>query len=294
MIDVEAARTFLAVIETGTFQGAAEKVNVTQSTVSARIKTLEERLGQVVFERSKSGAQLTVHGYHFERYARAIVRAWEQGRQQAGVPKKFEELLVVGGQYNLWARFMTQWMIEMQANLPFVAFRAEAGTPLALARQLSEGIIDIAVLHQPRFRTDIEVEHLMDDELILVTTNKDGRFDDRYVYVDWGEDFRAFHAQKLPDFMEPRTSVSIGFFGARYLIASRAAGYMPRRMVESHLEEGYLFEAGDAPSFKYPVYMAWQGQSENPAYPKALALLRDLAGVAQRGELPPLFWSKGE
>ena len=35
MIDVEVARTFLAVIETGTFQGAADKVHVTQSTVSA-------------------------------------------------------------------------------------------------------------------------------------------------------------------------------------------------------------------------------------------------------------------
>ena len=39
MIDIEVARTFLAVIETGTFQGAADKVNVTQSTVSARIRT---------------------------------------------------------------------------------------------------------------------------------------------------------------------------------------------------------------------------------------------------------------
>ena len=125
MIDVESARTFLAVIETGSFQAAAGKVNVTQSTVSARIKTLEERLGQRIFARSKAGAQLTVHGYHFERYARTIVRAWEQGRQQVGIPEVFDDMLVIGGQYNLWARFLTQWLVEMETSLPNVAFRAE-------------------------------------------------------------------------------------------------------------------------------------------------------------------------
>ncbi|MCR9223355.1 MAG: LysR family transcriptional regulator [Hyphomonas sp.] len=195
MIDVEVARTFLAVIETGTFQGAAGKVNVTQSTVSARIRTLEERLGVSVFTRSKSGAELTANGRHFERYARAIVRGWEQGRYQAGLPERFDELLVVGGQYNLWARLLSNWLNEMRAALPSVAFRAEAGSPLHLSQLLSEGLVDIAVLHHPRFRPDIDVELLMEDELILVTADPEGAFEDRYVFVDWGEAFRDMHAQ---------------------------------------------------------------------------------------------------
>ncbi|HAQ76097.1 MAG TPA: LysR family transcriptional regulator, partial [Hyphomonas sp.] len=223
MIDVEVARTFLAVIETGTFQGAADKVHVTQSTVSARIRTLEDRLGQRVFARSKAGARLTSHGYHFERYARTIVRAWEQGRQQAGIPETFDDMLILGGQYNLWARFLSQALVEMQEQMTNVAFKAEAGTPLALSRLLSEGLLDIAVLHQPRLRTDIAVEHLMDDDLIMVTTDPKGEFEDRYVYVDWGEEYRDRHAQILPKLMEPRTTVALGFFGPSFLIASEAA-----------------------------------------------------------------------
>ena len=55
-MNVEFARTFLAVVDSGSFIEAANRVYVTQSTVSTRIKALEERLGKVLFERGKGGA----------------------------------------------------------------------------------------------------------------------------------------------------------------------------------------------------------------------------------------------
>ena len=58
-MDITNIRTFLAVVETGSFVSAAERVHVTQSTVSMRIRSLEEQLGVKVFERNKSGASLT-------------------------------------------------------------------------------------------------------------------------------------------------------------------------------------------------------------------------------------------
>ena len=125
MIDVETARTFLAIATTGTFQAAARQVNVTQSTVSARIKTLEERLGQRVFERSKSGAVLNHHGRQFERYARAIVQAWEQGKRKVAQAKDYESSLAIGGQPNLWTRFLSQWLLEL--HVPVRSRRTPAG-----------------------------------------------------------------------------------------------------------------------------------------------------------------------
>lgn len=290
MIDIEVARTFLAVIDTGTFQGAAKTVHVTQSTVSARIKTLEDRLGVPVFIRSKAGATLTSGGHHFERYARSIVRGWEQGRYQAGLPERYDELLVVGGQYNLWARFLTSWLNLMRDSLPTVAFRAEAGAPSYLSQLVGEGLIDIAVLNQPNFRPDIEVEHLLDDVLILVTADPNGAFADRYVFVDWGQAYRDWHTQKLPELMDPRTSVSIGFFGARFLISSGTAGYMPRRLVQPHIDAGFLFKAAGAPEFSYPVFAAYHNENHNSALKKALKLLRTQAHLVSELQLPDPFW----
>lgn len=290
MIDVEVARTFLAIIETGTFKLAAEKVFVTQSTVSARVKTLEDQLGQAVFDRGRNGARLTPAGRQFERFARAIVRAWEQGRQQAGLPAEFEERLIVGGQHNLWNRFLPTWLKAMADALPDVAFSAVTGTTLSLSRRLSEGSLDIAVLHQPRFRIDIEIEPLMEDELILVTTDPDGRYRDRYVFMDWGEAFGAFHAQYQPDVSDARLSSSIGFFGARFLIAVDGAGYMPRRLVSPHLDAGFLYEVPDQPRFNYPVFVAYQADTPSRVYTPALRLLRKTAAITGEDALPSPFW----
>lgn len=292
MIDVEVARTFLAVIESGSFQAAATRVNVTQSTVSARIKLLEERLGQRVFARSKAGTRPTSHGFHFERYARAIVRAWEQGKQQAGIPEIYDDMLIVAGQYNLWARLLTEWLIALETRLPKVAFRAEAGTPQELSRLLSEGLVDIAVLHEPRLRVDIGVEHLMDDELVLVTADPGGAYADRYIYVDWGENYADKHTQLMPRLMEPRTSAALGFFGPSFLIAAGASGFLPRRLIEPHLRSGHLHIVPDMPAIRYPVYVAWQLENESPAIADAIIVLKEKAALAASGKLPAAFWEQ--
>lgn len=85
-MDVELARTFLGVVETGTFYDAANKVHVTQSTVSMRTETREQHLGQPVFKRGKSSATLTPDGRHFPKHAQVLVRAWPQAKLDAGLP----------------------------------------------------------------------------------------------------------------------------------------------------------------------------------------------------------------
>ena len=78
-MDVSLARTFLIVAETGSFIEAGRKMNITQSTVSARIKGLEDLLGRPLFTRSKSGAELTGAGELFQKHALAMVRVWSSG-----------------------------------------------------------------------------------------------------------------------------------------------------------------------------------------------------------------------
>ena len=61
-MDTELARTFLTVVTAGNFIAAAERLHVSQSTVSTRIQTLEEQLGCTLFVRNKAGATLTLGG----------------------------------------------------------------------------------------------------------------------------------------------------------------------------------------------------------------------------------------
>ena len=74
-MNIEHLRTFLDVAQTGSFHRSAERLSVSQSTVSARIKGLEERLDRVLFNRSKSGVTVTGAGQRLLRHADIAV-AW--------------------------------------------------------------------------------------------------------------------------------------------------------------------------------------------------------------------------
>ena len=63
-MNIEHLRAFLEVASTGSFQLAAEKMFITQSTASARIKSLEDRLDRILFIRNPNGAELTRAGHH--------------------------------------------------------------------------------------------------------------------------------------------------------------------------------------------------------------------------------------
>ncbi len=68
---------------------AADKLHVTQSTVSARIQTLEQLLRVTLFVRNKAGATLTPAGRQFQKHASTLVRTVEHARQDVGIAKGF-------------------------------------------------------------------------------------------------------------------------------------------------------------------------------------------------------------
>ena len=117
-MDTELARTFLTVVTAGNFIAAAERLHVSQSTVSTRIHTLEQQLGCTLFVRNKAGATLTPAGRQFQRHASALVRTVEQARQDVGIPKGFSGTLVVGGRIGLWEEYLLRWLPLMQAANP--------------------------------------------------------------------------------------------------------------------------------------------------------------------------------
>ena len=51
---------FKAIADVGSFRGAAERIGVTQPTLTAQIAALEDALGIKLFERTRSGATATV------------------------------------------------------------------------------------------------------------------------------------------------------------------------------------------------------------------------------------------
>ena len=83
-MDIELPRTFLEIVSTGSFIRASERPNVGQTTVSARIRNLEQQLGRPLFIRHKGGASLTPAGEQFLRHAPTFVQLWQRTLHQVG------------------------------------------------------------------------------------------------------------------------------------------------------------------------------------------------------------------
>jgi len=77
-MDLDAVRTFVAVVDTGRFAAAADEESVTQQAVSKRIAALEKDLGVRLFTRTARGARLTVDGQAFLPSARELLQAAER------------------------------------------------------------------------------------------------------------------------------------------------------------------------------------------------------------------------
>ena len=94
-MNIDHLHTFLEVVASGSFHRAAGNLNVTQSTVSARIRALEERLDRRLFVRHKNGIQITGAGRRLRRHADTVVRAWELGRQRVALPDGLRSVLSI-------------------------------------------------------------------------------------------------------------------------------------------------------------------------------------------------------
>jgi DNA-binding transcriptional LysR family regulator len=278
-MDSEFARTFLAVVTAGNFIGAADRLHVTQSTVSARIHSLEEQLGCILFVRNKAGAALTPAGRQFQKHASTIVRTVEQARHDVGVPRGFRGALTIGGRFGLWEQFLLRWLPLMQRNAPDIAVRGEIGLDAELMQALVEGRLDIAVIYTPQSRPGLKVEALFDDRLVLASTEELRQPDlgPGYVQVDWGPEFYARHSASFPSFIGPALTVNIGWLGLIHILQHGGAGYFPIRLVRPYLEDGRLTRVAWAPEFSLPAYMVYAADYDPALMDLALATIRDAA-----------------
>jgi len=290
-MDIIQARTFLAVLETGTFLGAAERVNVAQSTVSSRIKALEDMLGQELFVRNKTGATPTRAGHAFARHARAIQRQWDQAKLAVALPEGQKTLLTIGGQPSLWDGFLLHWLPWMRGNAAEVAIRAQMiASSSLLMQQLMDDTLDVIVLYRPEARPGVEIRQIFEEQLVLVSsdTTPGGLASAEYVYVDWGPEFEADHALNFPDIATPNLNLNVGSLGISFLLNTHAAGYFPMRIAAPYLKAGTLTRVPDAPIFTYPVYAAFPEDHDNALVSTVLRGLREIASQSSDlGEIRP-------
>lgn len=277
-MDTELARTFLAIVDTGSFVAASGRLHLTQSTISARVRRLEQWLGTDLFVRERNGCSLTQAGRRFQRHALLLSRLAEQARREVQASLTTRSTLTVGGRPGLWEAFLCRWLGDFAPRAPGMSVRALMGHEEEILQAMVDGEADAGILYVPEPRSGLAIEMLFEDVLLLVTTDPARPLQDvGYVHVDWGPHFLAWHARSFPDLGDATIAVNTGWLGMQHVLARGGAGYFPRRLLREPLQAGLVHRVPGAPEFHLPAYLCHPAPVDSATLSDALESIRDAA-----------------
>ena len=266
-VDIDALKTFIEVNRTRHFGQAARNLYVSQSTVSARIKLLEEQVGVPIFVRQRNNIQLTAAGEKLLHYAESIVTTWTRARQEIAIEDKKLIPFIVGSTPSLWDSVLQDWMKFIIREKHDIVLDAEVHGPDVLAKRVQELTMDIAfVFDNPQFM-DVECKEIREIPFVMISSNKDLSKEEAiredYILVEWGTSFSIEHARSFPDMPQPRMHVMLGRIALDYILANGGTAYMPEPMVNELLKEQTLYLVKDAPVIQRSVFALFTKENSN-------------------------------
>lgn len=257
-MQIDQIETFLDLLDTRSFNRTADRLSVTQSTISGRVKALEKALGERLFERSRSGTEPTTAALRFEIHARVLRRAWADG--QADVkPTGSAVMLRIGIQHDLIDNHVADWLAALRQALPDCGFYVDGDYSTQMCRDLENGALDLGIVFTPRPSPDLYFESMGDVTYRMVSTLAPKLRDvtpSDYILPNYAPAFAQTHAALLPGLS--LGSVSSGQAAAvrGLFIALGGTTYLPSEMAQTLIDEGAAHPVADAPTITQPVFTA--------------------------------------
>ena len=227
-MDAGLLKAFLEVNRSRHFGRAADNLFISQSAISARIKQLEEELGQRLFTRDRNNIELTAAGTKFLKYAESILNTWNRARQEIAIPDGVHTLLSIAAVPSIWDIFLEDWLAWTHKSNASTALNTDVMRSDSIMRNLLDGTID------------------------LIREN--------YIFVDWGTSFTMFHARQYPDAPPPVLRAGIGRIALSFIQQCGGAAYLPEAMIEDHLGSS-LNRVEDAPVIHKEAYAVYSKSS---------------------------------
>jgi len=172
---LEQLQAFLAIAETGSFQQAARKCGVTQSTISRQIQALESDLGLPLFHRN-AATTLTLGGERFLPRVRKICQEWRNATEElADLLAGKQPELCIAAIHSICSHYLPPILQQFCRDYPEVQLRVTSlGSDRAL-KVLKDGMVDLAIVMNNRFllaSPEMVVQVLYDEPIeVLMSAN---------------------------------------------------------------------------------------------------------------------------
>lgn len=164
---------FIEVAQTNNISRAAERLGITQPSLSSAMKRLEDALGATLFIRSRTGVQLTKAGKELQAKGRLLLLNWEQ--LKSSINKKVTE---VSGQYIIGCHPSVA-LYSLPYFLPSLLQNyqeLEVKLVHDLSRKITEKVIsfeiDFGIVVNPIRHPDLIIHELCKDDVLFWTAIK--------------------------------------------------------------------------------------------------------------------------
>jgi len=269
--------TFMAVAELLNLSAAAEKLGVTQTGATQRIKSLEQSLGTALFTRSRSGMRLTEEGRCLYRYcteASNLEGQFFSGLKQGGRTREVD-LCIVGPMSLLAGRVVPRYR-EISKKWTHLNLRLVIDSNANRLNQLKRGDCDLAFIFPNEVGLELDSKLIRPVEYLLVATPEwKGRAMKEILGT---EKLLAYHPgdttgldylrtfKLLEHFKRSRFCVSENITLIRLLELGLGFGVLPREIAERLIDENKLSPLNQGRSYKIAYALAWYPRREMPDY----------------------------
>lgn len=140
----ELLRTFIACCEAGSFTGAAERVHLSQSTVSQHVRRLEDLLDRPLFERDTRSVRLSPSGHALKLYASRILTLMDEAVGQVCGPP-LQGLIKLGLAEDFAVHRLTNALADFVMRNPGVELNVSTGLSGDLFAAFDRGEHDVVL-----------------------------------------------------------------------------------------------------------------------------------------------------
>ncbi|MGW7465513.1 LysR family transcriptional regulator [Streptomyces xantholiticus] len=172
-MQLQQLRYFTAVAETLHFTRAAERVHVSQPSLSQQIRALEQELGADLFRRARGNIALTDAGQALLPLARRILADTETARREVQEVAQLRRGRVrLGATPSLCTGLLPQVLRTFHDLHPGIEIRIEESGSHDLVRELARGALDLAlvVLPLPSSSPSLSTVELLREDLVVISS----------------------------------------------------------------------------------------------------------------------------
>ncbi|MFC3458558.1 MULTISPECIES: LysR family transcriptional regulator [Massilia] len=161
---------FISLYEEGTVTRAALRLNIVQPALSMQISKLEEHLGQKLFERTKQGMVPTAAARQMYRLFLPIMRDFSNAQaQMLSSEGAIRGHVNIGLIASITEGVLVDTLSEFSTKYPEVGVSVSDGYTSTLTDWVAGGRLDAAIVNKPRRPLALDVEHIVDEEMVLIT-----------------------------------------------------------------------------------------------------------------------------